>query len=116
MHEYPLTCNIIDIAAKHVAVPNQRVSKITLVIGQSSGILGESIALYFDLIAAGTVCEGAVLDMEYVTPMLKCKVCGQLFERKPFSFQCTANGCTGEGEPTDIGREFYIKHIETRDS
>lgn len=126
MHEYPITLNIIELAARHasnavVQAANEndgpttgrnsraRVKKIALVIGEASGIMGESIRLYFDIIAEGTVCEGAVLEIETVKPMLKCKTCGKLFERKPFSFECE---CGGEGEPTEIGREFYVKYIE----
>ena len=111
MHEYPLTEGIIEVAARYAAGEgkNVRVKKIALVIGEASGIVGESIQLYFDLIAEGSVCEGAALEIETVKPMLKCKTCGALFARKPFSFACE---CGGEGEPTDIGREFYVKYIE----
>jgi len=114
VHEYPVTQNIIEMAARYAAAAaedseNVTVKKIALVIGETSGIVGESVQLYFDLIAEGTVCEGAVLEIETVKPMLKCKACGMLFARKPFSFECE---CGGEGEPTEIGREFYVKHIE----
>jgi hydrogenase nickel incorporation protein HypA/HybF len=74
--------------------------------------VADSIALYFDLIAEGTCCAGASLCIERVAPMLRCKVCGRLFERRPFEFNCTAAGCPGEGEPTEIGREFLIRSIE----
>ena len=118
MHEYSLTQNIIETAVTHAndAVPNAdeevKVKKITLVIGEDSGVSGESIELYFDIIAEHTPCEGAVLEIETVKPRLKCKSCGALFERKPFSFECP---CGGEGEPTEIGREFFVKSIEIED-
>jgi len=110
VHEYSLTQGIIEIAAKYAG--NSTVKKIALVIGESSGILGESIRMYFDIIAENTVCGGADLEIENVKSMLECKKCGSLFERKPFSFDCV---CGGEGEPTEIGREFYIKHIEVEE-
>ena len=114
MHEYPITKNIIEVAARHAAAAvtdggSVTVKKIALVIGEASGIVGDCIRLYFDIIAEGTVCEDAVLEIETVRPMLRCKVCGTLFVRKPFSFECE---CGGEGAPTEIGREFYVKHIE----
>ena len=86
-----------------------KIKKIILVIGESSGILGDSLRMYFDIFAENTICEEAVIEIETVKPMLKCKICGAFFVRKPFSFTCI---CSGEGEPTNIGREFYIKHIE----
>jgi len=111
MHEYSVTQNIIDTAVRRAAADNRSVTvkKISLVIGEASGVSGESIRLYFDLIAKGTLCEDAVLEIENVRAMLKCRKCGSLFLRKPFSFACT---CGGEGEPTDTGREFFIKSIE----
>ena len=108
MHELPLTKRVIDTASEHAN--GGKVKKITLVIGESSGLVGECIKLYFDLIAEGTPCGGAELEIESVKPKLRCKVCGELFERKPFSFECPCG--QGEGEPTEIGREFFVKSIE----
>jgi len=114
MHEYSLTQNIIDTAARYAkdAAGNStgKVTKVALVIGEAAGVSGESIKEYFDIIAKNTVCEEAVLEIETIKPMLKCKKCGTLFIREPFSFECS---CGSEGEPTENGREFYIKYIET---
>ena len=106
MHEYSLAQSIIHSATQHAG--GAKVLKIELVIGESSGILGESICMYFDIFAENTLCEEAEIEIETVKPKLRCKTCGLFFERKPFSFDCS---CGGEGEPTDIGREFYIKSI-----
>lgn len=107
MHEYPLARSILQTAEAYAG--GAKVKKIALVIGESSGILGESLRMYFDLFAENTACEGAAIDIETLQSRLRCKSCGALFERKPFSFECP---CGGEGRPTDIGREFYLKHIE----
>lgn len=116
MHEYPLTQQIIRIVeARAYESGAKSVSKIHLVVGEYSGVVADSILLYFDIISSGTLCENAVLDIEKVKPLLKCKECGHLFERKPFTFSCTKEGCAGEGEPTEIGREFYVDSIEVDD-
>ena len=106
MHEYPLAQRIIEICAEHGA---KKVKTIHLVVGESSGIVADSILLYFDIISKGTVCENAKIEIETIRPMLQCEACGRLFKRKPFSFDCQ---CGGEGRPTEIGREFYVKSIE----
>ena len=111
MHEYAITQSIIETAEKYAG--GRTVKKIALVIGESSDIVGECIRLYFDIIAENTICESAAVEIETIKPMLRCKTCGRLFERKPFSFECPC--CGGDGEPTEIGREFYIKHIEIED-
>ncbi len=111
MHELPITQRVIDIASEAARARGAgKITQIQLVIGDASGYMADSIELYFDLISAGSLCEGAKLSFEFVKSMLRCDTCGQLFERKPFDFTCPS--CGGQGRPTEIGREFYVKAIE----
>ncbi len=113
MHEYRVTKQIIQTVEKYAKEKGGKIiTKINLVVGDYSGCVADSIALYFDIIAENTMCEKAVLNINKVKPMLKCNVCNEYFERKPFEFSCPKENCNGEGEPTEIGREFYIKSIE----
>jgi len=111
MHEYSVACEIIRIAescAKERAA--LKVLNIGLVIGDYSGFIGESIQMYFDEISQGSLCEGAIISIKQIHPKLKCRECHKLFERELFSFICSE--CGGVGEPTDIGKEFYVEYIE----
>ncbi len=111
MHELPITEEIIRIATEHGRKARaSKIKRIRLVVGERSGYISESVQMYFDIISKGTLCEGANLEMELVKPKLRCTACGILFERKPMSFDCPE--CGADGEPTDIGREFYIDSIE----
>lgn len=110
MHELPLTEQIINICSDTAAQYNAKVKGITIVVGEDSGFVGESIQMYFDVIGQGTVCEGAKLTIIGVKPKLRCESCNELFERKLFSFTCPY--CGGNGFPTEIGKEFYIKDVE----
>lgn len=110
MHEYPLTLEIIRLAENVAKENHGKVRGIHLVIGEDSGFIGESIQMYFDAVSVGTLCEGARLTMEGVKSKLSCEKCGKLFSRKRFSFTCPY--CGGEGSPTAIGKEFYIKDVE----
>ncbi|MCL2492667.1 MAG: hydrogenase maturation nickel metallochaperone HypA [Clostridiales bacterium] len=115
MHEYPITESIIEIAQRQGREAGAaRVSRISLVVGERSGYIPESIQMYFDIIARGTLCEGAALDITTVKPRLRCPVCGTEFERAPFSFACPI--CGADGEPTETGREFYIEEIEIEEA
>ena len=96
MHEYSLTQNIIEIAERYAKdaasgkSPNFSIKKIGLVIGEASGISGESVRLYFDIIAQNTVCEGAVLEIETIKPVFK----------------------SGDNVSAVTGMEFFVKYIE----
>ena len=84
MHEYPITEQIVKIAEKNCKEAGaSRVISVNLVAGDYSGLVPESIHMYFDLIAEGTVCEGAEINMKRIKPKLKCPSCGALFERLP---------------------------------
>jgi hydrogenase nickel incorporation protein HypA/HybF len=110
MHEYPITQRIIEIADEYALKHNvMEVKQINLIVGDYSGYVASSIELYFDIIAEGSSCEKAKLNIERIQPKLKCRKCNELFVRKPFAFECPY--CQGEGGPTEIGKEFYIKSI-----
>jgi hydrogenase nickel incorporation protein HypA/HybF len=111
MHEYSLTRQIVRIACR-AAEENaaQRVTLVRLVVGGASGIVPESVQLYFDQIARGTPAEGAVLHVRLITPQMRCPVCERNFERPLFSFACPQ--CGALGTPTEIGTEFYVESVE----
>ena len=111
MHEYPITQQIIVIASKNAKENDARkITRITLVVGEYTGFFSESIQMYFDIISQGTLCEGAVLEVENVKAKWRCPACDIDFIRKPLSFACPE--CGQDGEPTRIGKEFYVKNIE----
>lgn len=111
MHEFPITQQIIKIAEKHATeLCASQIKTIKLVVGDYSGFVGDSIQMYFDVMSVGTLCEGAIIEIEHIKPKLRCTCCGNLFEREFLSFLCPK--CQGTGEPTEIGKEFYIESIE----
>lgn len=111
MHEFPITQQIIKIAEKHATeLGASQIKSIKLVVGDYSGFVGDSIQMYFDVISEGTLCEGATVEIQRVKPKMKCTGCEELFERELLSFSCPK--CGTDGEPTEIGKEFYIEFIE----
>ncbi|UWG95587.1 hydrogenase maturation nickel metallochaperone HypA [Dehalobacter sp. DCM] len=111
MHELPLTEQIITIASEKASEHQaQKVLRIALVVGELSGFVGESIQMYFDVISKGTLCEGAILEIETIEAKWYCPSCDCHYVREPLSFACPH--CAKDGLPTDLGKEFYVKHIE----
>ena len=110
MHEYPVTVRLVEIAEDAARQHGGRVRGIDLVVGEDSGFVGESIQMYFDVVAEGTLCEGATLRIHGVRAKLRCEQCGAYFLRRPFSFTCPA--CGGEGRPSEVGKEFYVQSVD----
>ncbi|MCL1918795.1 MAG: hydrogenase maturation nickel metallochaperone HypA [Peptococcaceae bacterium] len=111
MHEYPVTEQIIKIASEAAREHDAaRVSLIRLVVGEQSGFVGDSIQMYFDILAVGTLCQGAALEMEYVKAQWICPGCDCYYVREPLSFACPQ--CGQDGLPSEVGKEFYVKDIE----
>jgi hydrogenase nickel incorporation protein HypA/HybF len=111
MHELPLVQSIIAKASQHAREHGAgKVKAISLVVGEGSGYVPESIQMYFDIISFNTSCEGAEIKVTRIKPLMKCDSCGKLFERRPFSFECP--DCGSPGSPTDVGSELYIDYIE----
>ena len=111
MHEYPITEQIIKIASRHCQEAGaEKVTEINLVVGEYSGYIAESIRMYFDLISKDTDCEGAKINIANVKPKLRCSKCGELFYKELLMFECPL--CGGEGNPSEIGKEFYIDSIQ----
>lgn len=112
MHEYHKAVHIIDKATEQAKQEGKtKVSKINLLIGESSGFSGDSIRLYFDEAAVGTPCEGAEIVVQSIKAMLRCPQCEQLFPKIPFSYSCPQ--CGTEGEPSEIGKEVIVESIMT---
>ena len=112
MHEHHHALKIFNAAEKYARENNSdRVQEIKITLGKDSGLTAENISMYFETISEGTICEGAKLTFNLIAPLLRCRTCGKLFERKPFSFTCDAENCAGEGDPTEIGKEFVIDSI-----
>ena len=111
MHELPITQKIVKIADEHCRENGgNRVIKVNMVIGDYSGYVGEAMQTYFGIIAEGTLCEGASLEFTRVEPKLRCGSCGKLFKKQPLSFECPY--CGGQGQQSEVGKEFYIDTIE----
>jgi hydrogenase nickel incorporation protein HypA/HybF len=111
LHEYGVTESIINIVNETAKDNNAKsVKSITLVIGELSSIIDDSVQMYFDALSKGSLCEGAKLIFKRVTAKLECRNCKNVFERVKGNFNCPK--CGQLGKLTDIGKEFYIESIE----
>lgn len=77
MHELPIVQDVIKQAtASALKLGVEDIKSITLVIGELSSVIDESVQMYFELLAENTPCRNAVLKFEHRPALLKCESCG----------------------------------------
>ena len=111
MHELPVVLDIVRVMDEEAEKRGfKEVTQIDLVIGELSSIIGESVQMYFEIVAENSVCAGAKLTFEHRPAMLKCELCGREFPHER-SFNCP--DCGGDSVLVKgTGREFYIRSFD----
>ena len=111
MHEMAVTDNILRIVLEEARKAGaRRVTTITLVIGELSSIVDESVQLYFDMLCESTLAEKAELVFHRVDATLRCQACGHTYRKAGSGFTCPR--CAGAVMLTGDAKEFYIESIE----
>lgn len=110
MHEFYVTQQVISIACEEANKQHAKsIDKITVVVGELTGIIDESVQFYFPLLAENTLAAKAELTIKTIPAKLSCPVCEKDFV-KTFDYACP--DCGRKGTLTEQGREFYIESIE----
>jgi hydrogenase nickel incorporation protein HypA/HybF len=111
MHELGITQNMLDLVLEEARkVGAKRVGKINLVLGEMSGITGESVEFYFQMLSKGTIAQGATLSFEIIPTQARCRNCGESFARKEPDWLCPRCGSTDLESVS--GNELSIQSIE----
>ena len=107
MHELSVAKSLIELACQHAnAEGANKVTRISVRLGTES-VIFRSLYFCFDTAIKGTLCEGAVLDVEEVPLTAYCKACNKA-KRLP---NRTAFRCPDCGAPTPkvlTGREMQL--------
>ena len=112
MHDYHKAKEMVAFAEeKAIEEKKNKVTKITVTVGESSGYSPESLRMYFSDVSQGTVCENAEIVFHTPPAMLECPKCGEVFPRKIMQYNCPK--CGEEGVPSKIGTEVVFESIET---
>lgn len=109
MHELPITQSILDIALRH-AGNAKSVTKINLVIGDLSSVVGDSVGFYWDLLSKDTIAEGAILHFERIKTRFLCTACQNEYEPEAKEFNCP--NCESDQVKILAGKEFQVESIE----
>jgi hydrogenase nickel incorporation protein HypA/HybF len=111
MHEYSITESLLSLALEK-AKENQaaRITRINVILGELSGVVGECVQQYFEILAKDTAARGAVLNFETKPTALKCRKCGKEFTPPGHQWDCP--DCHEANVEIVSGRESYLESIE----
>ena len=111
MHEMSIVAGVLDaVQASAVDAGAERVTKITLRIGDMTEVIDEALEFAFEALTEGTMCEGAELDVIKVAPRSVCFECGEEFDHDRFHRLCPT--CGSYETQLLQGRELSIESIE----
>jgi hydrogenase nickel incorporation protein HypA/HybF len=111
VHELSLSSAIVDTAVKHA--DGRRVSVVNLTVGALRQVVPESLDFYFEIVARGTVCEGARLEQKLVAARARCGGCEREWDLEPLLFRCP--GCGEPAAEVLSGNELEIESIEVEE-
>ncbi len=111
MHELTVTESILEISLRHGREANAvRITDLYLVIGQLASIVDDSVAFYWDIVAEGTLAEGAKLHFQRIPAEMQCRDCDTRFKLSGKDHACPK--CGGAHIHVIAGEEFYLESID----
>ena len=108
MHELSITRSIVATVAERAV--GMRVTRVRVEIGRLSAVMPDAVRFCFDVCAAGTVLEGAALEIVEVGGVGQCSDCGAQLPLAVPAGRCPA--CGGARLRIVAGSELIIKEME----
>ncbi len=111
MHELSITQSILSIALEKAnAAKSGKITKISLTIGELSGVVNECVQFHFDFLSKDTIAAGASLAFERTAVQLRCRNCATVFSPNNTDWACP--NCREQKIEVVSGRECYVNSIE----
>lgn len=111
MHELSIACSIVEVVAD--AAKGRKVHRVTVEIGELSGVMADSIALWFPEVARGTEVEDARLEIRQIAAVACCEACGAEFPTPSLLTPCP---CGSFRCKRLQGEELSVKSIELEEA
>jgi len=111
MHEVSLMQETLAIALARAAEERaQRIHRITMRVGPLSGAVPEALEFAFDVVAHGTIAEGARFEIEPTSIICYCPKCA--LEFTPADLFCECPRCKEPSADVRCGRELELVSLE----
>ena len=114
MHELAICGSILrQVAAVALAQNAGHVSRIVLQIGPLAGVEPELLRAAFPIVAAGSICEDALIEIEEIEVCVLCHLCGATSHVRPNRLLCA--DCGTWRVKLVSGDEMLLARIELSD-
>lgn len=111
MHELAIAASVVEIACRHAG--DRRVSKVELKVGHLRQVIPATLLFNFDLVAQGTMVEGAELLIQSVPAIGVCRACEARSELRSFPLQCEV--CGGFDLDIVAGEELEVESLDVEE-
>ncbi|VAX25583.1 hypothetical protein MNBD_NITROSPINAE04-1495 [hydrothermal vent metagenome] len=110
MHELSIAESLMSLIAENARKSGARsVTRVSIVVGNLSGIVADSLKFCFDEVKKSTVAKDAELVVDEVSATAYCAKCETRFPVGQYVFNCP--DC-GEVIIPSGGKELYLKDME----
>jgi hydrogenase nickel incorporation protein HypA/HybF len=117
MHELSIASYLLESVTDHAQqVGAQRVLAIHLTLGERSGVVEDSLRFSFDLLAPGTLAEGAQIIARRTPMRFHCATCGEDYSPHTHYTHFSCPRCDAVGQVVDDGSKLLIESIEIETS
>ena len=111
MHELSIAQALLAIVCEHAG--GRRVTQVDVRVGHLRQVVPDALAFSFELVAQGTVAEGAELVLEPVRAEGDCRTCGTRSHLPQFPLSCRA--CGGLDIEVVRGEELCVESLDVTD-
>jgi hydrogenase nickel incorporation protein HypA/HybF len=108
VHELSIAEAVMSIIERHAT--GRPVTRVELRVGHLRQVVPGALEFAFEIVAQGTVAEGAELVMEEVPAAGHCRQCGTSGDLGGFPFSCA--GCGGFDVEVTRGEELMVDSLE----
>jgi len=115
MHELSIAQSIHDLVMEQVPTGDRSaVRSVHVRIGESSGVVADSLAFCFSVITRESLLKNAVLEIELVPYSLYCRQCESSNNNTTGTVVCPV--CGGSDTTIVSGTELLVSAIEIEDN
>ena len=112
LHELSIAESVVQIASRQA--DGRQVTKVRMKVGHLRQVVPSALAFSFELVADGTVVEGAELEVEQVPAVGRCRECEVESKLDSFPLQCRA--CGGFDLEILGGEELLVESLDLEEA